>query len=302
MQSINKIKIDPKYLPFIGRLFTPLVLDSLVQKRYSGYLSEVCANSGLFKQISMAMTVHQFFDRIYKYLLHNYRNEYIYKNAIANRILLEKHSLNASRMLTEFRVGQCKADAVILNGTSTVYEIKSEYDTFARLENQVKAYMAVFEHINVITSASQVVKLKSLLPFNVGILVLTNKGTIEPIRESKSNIKNIKLEILFDSLRKTEYLKVIKDFYDTVPNVPNTQIYRECKNLYGKIPLKVACKSTIDILKNRSNHNLLYEFTGKVPTSLSAYAMSISTEKEKMQALISLFDLRINTILAPNLL
>ena len=174
MQSINKIKIDPKYLPFIGRLFTPLVLDSLVQKRYSGYLSEVCANSGLFKQISMAMTVHQFFDRIYKYLLHNYRNEYIYKNAIANRILLEKHSLNASRMLTEFRVGQCKADAVILNGTSTVYEIKSEYDTFARLENQVKAYMAVFEHINVITSASQVVKLKSLLPFNVGILVLTN--------------------------------------------------------------------------------------------------------------------------------
>lgn len=48
-------------------------------------------------------------------------------NVIANKILLGKHSLNTSHMLSEFRVGYNKADVVIINGTSSVYEIKSEY-------------------------------------------------------------------------------------------------------------------------------------------------------------------------------
>jgi len=301
MRSKNNMKIDPKYHSFIARFFTPLVLDSLVCKRYSGYLSEVYVNSGLLNQIPPETPLHKFFDKIYKYLLHNYRNEYIYKNTIANQILLKKHSLVKSRMLTEFRVGKCKADAVILNGTSTVYEIKSEYDSFARLENQVKSYMSVFEHINVITTDLQAKKLKTVLPLNVGILVLNNKGTIEQIRKSNSNVGNIKLETLFDSLRKIEYLEIIENYYGAVPNVPNTQIYRECKNLFSKMPKKVAHKATVEILKTRSNSKVLQEYMNNIPSSLSAYAINMTNEKDKIKSLVSLFDLRLNSVLESQL-
>jgi hypothetical protein len=134
------LEIDPKYLPALGRLFTPIVMDSLAQKSYSPYLSEVCINSGLLDKIDPATTLGQFFEWVYNLLFKNYRNEYVYKNVLANKILLGKHSLNTSQILTEFRVGRSKADVVLLNGTSTVYEIKSEYDSFARLEKQIQSY------------------------------------------------------------------------------------------------------------------------------------------------------------------
>jgi hypothetical protein len=296
METINKVKIDTKYLPALGRIFTPLVMDSLAQKGSSGYLTEVCTNSGLMVQIDPSMTVGKFFDWIYSILFINYRNEYIYKNVIANKILLGKHNLNTSHFLTEFRVGKCKADVVVLNGTSTVYEIKSEFDSFARLEKQIKSYLEIFDHINVITSNSQVAKLENILPDAVGILVLTNKNTISTMRESETNKKNINPGILFDSLRKNEYIKVIKKYYGTVPDVPNALIYRECKKMFCKIYPEIAHEVTIKILRERTNLKVLKEFIERAPSSLSAYAMTICSEKTKMQALMPRFLSRIGSV------
>lgn len=299
MKAINEIKINDKYLPSLGRMFSPLVMDHIALKGRSGYLSEVCSNSRLIEQIDPSMPLAQFFDLIYMILFKSYRNEYIYKNAIANKILLGRHSLNTSHMLTEFRVGNCKADVVVVNGTSAVYEIKSELDSFARLENQVKNYLKIFDYINVITSASQVNKLKSILPDKAGILLLTNRNTISTIRESKSNRKNTNQSILFDSLRKNEYVKTIKEYFGIVPDVPNTQIYKECKKLFSKIPAELAHDLTINILRRRRNTRVLKEFIEKAPASLSAYAMSICSEKAKMRALMSRFSKNIGSVFIP---
>ena len=295
----TNIQIDQRYLPALGRLFSPVVMNSLAMEGYSGYLSEVCTNSGLLTQIDPEMPFGQFFDLIYNILFKNYRNEYIYKNVIANKILLGKYSLNTSHMLTEFRVGKCKADAVILNGTSIVYEIKSEYDSFLRLENQIQTYLKIFDHINVITSGSQAAKLDAIIPDRVGILVLTNKNTISIIRESKSNIININPGILFDSLRKKEYMLIVNDYFGFVPDVPNTQIYKECKKLYCKMPSDTAYDLTIKILRRRSNTKVLKEFIDSAPSSLSAYAMSICNEKAKMQTLMTQFSSSLSSVLIP---
>lgn len=299
MKAINEIKINDKYLPSLGRMFSPLVMDHIALKGRSGYLSEVCSNSRLIEQIDPSMPLAQFFDLIYMILFKSYRNEYIYKNAIANKILLGRHSLNTSHMLTEFRVGNCKADVVVVNGTSAVYEIKSELDSFSRLENQVKNYLKIFDYINVITSASQVNKLKSILPDKVGILLLTNRNTISTIRESKSNRKNTNPSILFDSLRKNEYVKAIKEYFGIVPDVPNTQIYKECKKLFSKIPAELAHDLTINILRRRRNTRVLKEFIEEAPASLSAYAMSICSQKAKMRALMSRFSKNIGSVFIP---
>jgi hypothetical protein len=299
MKAINEIKINDKYLPSLGRMFSPLVMDQIALKGRSGYLSEVCSNSRLIEQIDPSMSLAQFFDLIYMILFKSYRNEYIYKNAIANKILLGRHSLKTSHMLIEFRVGNCKADVVVVNGTSAVYEIKSELDSFARLENQIKNYLKIFDYINVITSVSQVNKLKSILPDKAGILLLTNRNTISTIRESKSNRKNTNPSILFDSLRKNEYVKAIKEYFGIVPDVPNTQIYKECKELFSKIPAELAHDLTINILRRRRNTRVLKAFIEEAPASLSAYAMSICSQKVKMQALMSRFSKNIGSVFIP---
>ena len=101
----TNININEKYLPSLGRVFTPIVMDSLASDGRSDFLSEVCIKSGLISHIDPSMRLSQFLDWIYNILFKNYRNEYIYKNVIANRILLGRHNLNTSHMLTEFRAG-----------------------------------------------------------------------------------------------------------------------------------------------------------------------------------------------------
>lgn len=293
-------EIDRKYIPALGRLFTPIVMDSLLLNQYSPYLSEVCNSSGLLKKIEPSTTFKQFLEWIYNVLFKSYRNEYIYKNVLTNKILLGKHSLTTSNILTEFRVGQNKADVVLINGTSTVYEIKSEYDSFDRLENQIKTYTNTFDHINVITSHSQVEKLFSLLPEKVGILVLTDRNTISTKRKSKSNKDNINPDLLFDSIRKDEYTRIIKEYYGSIPEVPNTRIYRECKQLFRFIPPDISHDLTMTVLKKRNNSKSIKRFIDCVPPSISAYAMSIRGHKKKMQKLVDLFDRKVTTLLIPS--
>ncbi len=296
-----QMEIDNKYLPAISKIFTPIVMNNLAYQGHSSYLEEVCKNSGLLKNTDLSMPLSHFFDWIYSLLLKNYRNEYIYKNTIANKILLGRHSLNTSHMLTELRVGKCKADVVVINGTSTVYEIKSEYDSFTRLKNQIEAYFQIFDHINVITTGSQALKLKSFLPDTVGISILTNRNTISIIKDSISNKKNIKPGTLFDSLRKNEYLRIIKEISGTVPNVPNTQIYKECKKIFCSISPESAHDLTFTLLQDRKNSQVLNKFLNEAPSALTAYALSIGTDKAKMLALIPKFNKRLASVLIPKI-
>lgn len=297
MKKLHNINFN--YLNAISRIFTPLVLDNVAEKGHSSYLTEVCSNSLLLNNIDMGLPFAEFLNRVYSFLFKNYRNEYIYKNVIANKILLGKHSLNTSQMLTEFRVGKCKADAVVLNGTSTVYEIKSELDSFNRLERQINAYMQVFDHINVITSKQQAEKLLKDISKIVGILIVTDRKSISTVRESISNKKNIVPEVLFDSMRKNEYLNVIEKLYGAVPDVPNTMIFKECKRLYTMAAPETVHDTTMAELRKRNDASSLAEFLRNAPDSLSAYIISNANNKLKLQALAARFTTNIGTILAP---
>jgi hypothetical protein len=99
----------------------------------------------LFASLPTSECVHALFDAAFQLLKRQgCRDEYVYKAALVQKILLGRHSLQTASMLNEFRVGGCKADLAILNGTATVYEVKSERDSLARLQRQIAAYTTVF--------------------------------------------------------------------------------------------------------------------------------------------------------------
>jgi len=291
------LDIDKKYFSTIGNFFSPIVLSSLEKNSYSSYFSEVCKTSGLLKNIDVSISLRDFLDTIFHFLLKNYRNEYIYKNIIANKILLGKHSLKSSQFLTEFRVGNNKADIIILNGTATVYEIKSEYDTFYRLKKQINSYSKAFEFVNIITSPSQIEKAFQELPENIGILSFTDRNTISTFRKPKSNLDNINLSLLFDSLRKDEYLQIIKTYYESIPNVPNTKIFEACKKLYWEIPLEKAVKLTNEILKKRNYSNYTIQNINKVPFSLVAYVLSLGNKRNRVENTLKILNKKLIEII-----
>lgn len=290
---------NTRYFNALSRIFTPFVLDSIAEKGYSPYLNEVCVHCGLISQLDKNQTFASFFDLVYGILLKNYRNEYIYKNVIAKNILLGKHSLATSRMLTELRVGKCKADVVIINGTSTVYEIKSEYDSFNRLEKQITSYLDMFDRINVITTEVQSEKLKTVLPESCGIMILTERNSISVVRDAQSNKVNIRLPVLFDSLRKQEYTQIVREYYGAVPDVPNTQLFGKCKELYCSMLKDAAYDMTMNILKQRTSAALLQNYIKNAPVSLYGYILNSSNTINNMTRFMNTLSKNINMALNP---
>jgi hypothetical protein len=260
--------------PVLARIFSAAVIYELASKGRSPLAATILKEAGLFREFDPAILLRDFFDQLYSLLFRSYRNEYIYKNAIARKILLGVHSLNTASMLTEFRAGVCKADVVVLNGTSTVYEIKSAYDSMERLTRQIAAYRQLFDRINVITSDSQLDKVTGVVSDDIGLMVLTDRYTISSVREPSSLKKSVRSEVIFDSLRRKEYEQIINGHFGEVPHVSNARMYQACRERFSVLDPTTAHDSMVAVLKKRDNNRRLRDFVLSVPESLTAVSLS----------------------------
>ena len=226
------------------------------------------------------MLVREFFDAIFKRLISEYRDEYVYKNAIAEKILLGKHNLRTASMLTEFRVDDCKADVVVLNGTSEVYEIKSEMDNFERLDRQIAAYKKMFDLITIITTERLFMAVEERTPEEVGIRVLADGRyhfRKSPARDPVSNSSNVDPLVIFNSLQQGEYLKIIKELCKiSLSSLPNTKIYSVAKKHFEMLSPEEAHEAMVKVLKSRRGASKLASFINEVPNSLKAASLSLS--------------------------
>ena len=152
--------------------------------------------------ISASGRVYNLFEAAFSLLKREgYRDEYIYKAALTQKILFGRHSLHTASMLNEFRVGECKADIAILNGSATVYEVKSGRDSLSGLERQVTAYAKVFARVYVIAAENHVDAVMGLVPADVGILRLNSRHQISTLRDSPDCAERTSPAAIFDSIR-----------------------------------------------------------------------------------------------------
>ena len=296
---MNNIYISPTYYQSLAHTFSPGIMNNLITIGQSRYLTEVLSTSGLLNNVDTQINMREFFEFLYHFISNTYRNEYVYKNVITNKVLLGRHSLNSSSMLTEFRVGNCKADVVILNNTSTVYEIKSEYDSLDRLEEQVSSYMQMFDKINVISSSSQLDKLETILPSEIGIPELTSNNKIHTVREPTSGKRSVDPSVIFNSLRKPEYIDIIKKRFRYIPDVPNTRIYKECLELFTTLSPEIAHDDMVRTLHDRRNRKSLSDCIQDIPFSLRAYRIGSRVSYDNITNLLTLLKARLETVLVP---
>lgn len=269
-----KNKIHSSCGPVLARIFSVSVIDEFASKGRSPLATAILKEAGVLKEFDPAILLRDFFDQVHSLLFRCYRNEYIYKNAIARKVLLGVHSLKTASMLTELRAGACKADAVVLNGTSTAYEIKSAFDSMERLTRQVAAYQQVFDRINVITSDSQLDKVAGVVNNDIGLMVLTDRYTISTVREPSSFKSSVRPEIIFDSLRRNEYELIVKEHFGEVPQVSNARMYQACREIFSGLDPATAHDAMVSVLKKRDNSKRLRDFVLSVPESLTATSLS----------------------------
>ena len=99
---------------------------------------------------SERMTYLGYLRRIYSILSDSYQNEYIYKNEYLKQLITNELGQDGSTVFSEFRTGDAIADLAMFNGISKAFEIKTEFDSSARLDAQLKSYKKVFNAIYLI--------------------------------------------------------------------------------------------------------------------------------------------------------
>lgn len=280
----------------LSYLFTPNILKEIYLKQTSKKLFNIFNEFNIQHLLSQDITLRELFENSYKQLLKNYRNEYVFKNAIAKKIMLGRHSINSSRLFTELRVETSKADVVIFNGTTHVYEIKTELDTLERLEKQVYNYKKVFEFVNIVTVKSKLPMVEKLLDEDIGIIILTDNYTLKTVRKAKSNMDNLDKEALFNLLRKNEYLKIIKTKFGYIPDVPNTKIYTECKKLFLELPRSEIHKEVLNTLKQRISYKNLTDNIKQIPDSLKVSILEANLPIKEQKEFLGLLNKNVKDI------
>lgn len=193
-------------------------------------------------------------------------------------------------MLNEFRIGQCKADLVILNGTATVYEIKSERDSLSRLNKQIETYRTVFPKCYVVSGENHVAAIANSIPEDVGVLTLSARQNLSTLREAVERIDLMKSEAIFDTIRTDEAIKLLQRLGVSVPQMPNTLIRATLRQIFTKISVADLYPVLISVLKmsrDLSSHQFLVD---KLPASLSVSALTVKTKEIQHNNLIAAVD------------
>lgn len=274
----------------LARLFSIRVWRELGDTGTSRTGAAIIKESSCLPQWGQSLS--DFLERAFHILATNLRSEYVFKNAIAEKILLGKHNLRTATMMTEFRAGTNKADVVILNGCSTAYEIKSERDTMFRLDDQILSYRKVFERVVVVTDSCHVDEVFDRIPADVGVTVLSDRYTLSEQRPPQADWSRLDSGEMFESLRRTEYLKILETTIGwTSSGIPNGVLHREAKAAFRGIPIGILVPHFVEALKRRGQQDCPCAFLEKMPTALKGLAVSthlMTVQQQRILAALAL--------------
>lgn len=291
--AVNTIS-ESNQASVLSRFFSSTVFGEMARRGASPTLMRLAKESSLLKQISKRKTVGNLFDAAFELLKEkNYRDEYVYKAALTHKILLGTHSLRTASMLAEFRVGKRKADLVILNGTATAYEIKSERDSLSRLQDQISSYRKVFAKVNVIAGERHVESIFSNTPDDVGVLMLSNRHRISTLREAENCPERTSPQEVFECIRLNEAKEILRLLGVAIPSLPNTAMYEAVREKFIKLDAKEAHLGMVTVLKKERCLMPLAELLDHLPESLHTAALSTPFRKVDRPKLLRAINTRL---------
>jgi len=280
--------LNATQLSALSRLFSSSVFREMARKGHSALFAQLFAESGLLREKTAdVQTVSAAFDMAFSVLRRaGIRDEYVYRAALTHNILLGRHSLNTASMLTEFRAGSCKADLAILNGTGTVYEIKSDRDSLSRLANQVENYRKVFAKVYVIAGEAHVQGVMDSTSEEVGVLSLVRWDRICTVREAVERADLVCPVTVFESLRVAEARAILKNLQVPIPDVPNTLLWTSMRELFATLAPTDVHQQMVCTLKKTRNLTSLSSLVEQLPMSLQPAALSIQVRRADHERLV----------------
>lgn len=168
--------------------------------------------------------------------VHKLLNDIIMRYSPGERIIkyyVIKDHINKKNEVTlfEMNVDNSRTDICCVNGKSSVYEIKTEYDSTIRLKKQIMDYSKVFEYIYIITHVNHLQKVLDIVPEYCGIRTYElEKGRCRFITKRRSSKNfNIDSKAQIRNLTSDELKIALRNM--KISNIPNSRELREKKIL-----------------------------------------------------------------------
>ncbi|HEA28902.1 MAG TPA: hypothetical protein ENH91_02735 [Leeuwenhoekiella sp.] len=222
---------------------------------------------------------------VYRHLLQNYQNEYIYKNTLIEKLILKKYALDDTNIINEFRVGNSIADMVLFNGTSKVFEIKTELDSTKRLIGQLSDYRKLFKQTYIVTHENLVDKYKAE-DNSAGIIALVKKTkSFKMVQVRSAEINELICPYtLMRVVRTNEYKNIVNSYYGYLPPMNSFNMFEICEKLISKIPNEILNTLFINELKKRKTNS---EILSDYPSELRQLGLALNLSLKKRNELIS---------------
>ena len=121
---------------------------SLSKSLFESYISNCDYNDSFYKLSGVSYSFLYgdlpYEKYIFRLLNNYYRNDFFVRYSFFNSVLSKKQAVS----FFELPLNDSRADVVSVNGKSTAFEIKTDYDSFDRLLKQITDYSSVFEYVH----------------------------------------------------------------------------------------------------------------------------------------------------------
>ncbi|HEX8426449.1 sce7726 family protein [Hymenobacter sp.] len=248
--QLNHPIVDPCYNYALSQVFGASLVKRLDDSVHEDSIRSLLHHCGLYPVNEQWNFVHGL-SIAYQYLRENYRCEYVYKNEIANQILLRYHSDNSATLLREVASDRSIADIVIINGQTVAYEIKTELDNFDRLAGQLGSYQCLYDCLNIVTHRGAVDAIYQKVDETVGIIVLNDDAKIETLRPAVSTAHLFDPAKAVVTLRQAELVAAYEKWVGKMPKMGTALIYTFCHEWYLGLDIEEAHIVFAQALKSR---------------------------------------------------
>jgi hypothetical protein len=191
---MTEVEIDNTVVRAIAKQYNTL--------DYPKRLRELLSNIYPFRSLtnSSKYELHKLMNDL---LLDNHSGEQIHKYLLSKEFLHQKNIIGAF----EIKVNNSRADFLTINGHTTSFEIKSEFDNLSKLEKQIGDYLLAFEYNYLIVDECHLHKVLDKLPDNYGLWVYKGGKYIKN-RKAKLNLDispNVQLSLLTSAELKSNF-------------------------------------------------------------------------------------------------
>ncbi|MCW1913748.1 sce7726 family protein [Luteolibacter sp. GHJ8] len=233
----------------------------------------------------MILPLWEIFEEAHKVLVQYYRCEYIFKNILTHNWFESEHAVENTYITEEFRIGRSRVDLAVFANASFAFEIKTDYDSMARIGTQTEDYLKVFDYVYVVTSLKLRDTAAKAIPKSVGMLTINSFGTLEAFRESESHGKFLDLKVFQGCLRQGEMVAMIEQSTGQKVDVPNSKIFTECRKRFKQmLPFEVQ-KLFVDQLRQRRYPVANLKLLKDAPPSLKHASLTLTGTAQEIERL-----------------